>query len=170
MKHLNFSKSFFKKKYKPEINEVTIQPEPHPTEVTGYSYPISIRLGCVWSDGCRNPNPPALVQKRGVKQTAADMVGPGRALAAAPRLLVLVFLCFLAGGARPSPATDALRRVSPRAAAGGLCQQLLLPQGYPCTEHTVRTPFPLPVLDLLLSCSRELILCYFVLYCSGPNC
>lgn len=66
-------------------------------------------------------------------------MGPGRALAAAPRLLVLVFLCFLAGGARPSPATDALRRVSPRAAAGGLCQQLLLPQGYPCTEHTVQT-------------------------------
>ncbi|CAD6219961.1 unnamed protein product [Miscanthus lutarioriparius] len=67
------------------------------------------------------------------------MVGPGGALAAAPRLLVLVFLCFLAGGARPSPATDALRRVSPRAAAAGLCQQLLLPQGYPCTEHTVQT-------------------------------
>ncbi|XP_066389935.1 triacylglycerol lipase 1-like [Miscanthus floridulus] len=67
------------------------------------------------------------------------MVGPGGALAAAPRLLVLVFLCFLAGGARPSPATDALRRVSPHAAAGGLCQQLLLPQGYPCTEHTVQT-------------------------------
>ncbi|OQU89059.1 uncharacterized protein LOC8063854 isoform X3 [Sorghum bicolor] len=67
------------------------------------------------------------------------MVGPGGALAAAPRLLVLVLLSFLAGGARASPATDALRRVSPLAAAGGLCQQLLLPQGYPCTEHTVQT-------------------------------
>ncbi|PUZ69726.1 hypothetical protein GQ55_2G135000 [Panicum hallii var. hallii] len=71
------------------------------------------------------------------------MVGPGGALAAAPRhhhhRLLLLMLCFLAGGARASPATDALRHASPRAAAGGLCQQLLLPQGYPCTEHTVQT-------------------------------
>ncbi|NP_001347451.1 Triacylglycerol lipase 1-like precursor [Zea mays] len=66
------------------------------------------------------------------------MVRPGKALAA-PQLLLLVFLCLLAGGARASPPTDALRRVSPRAGAGGLCQQLLLPQGYPCTEHTVQT-------------------------------
>ena len=116
------------------------------------------------------PPPPLLFRGEGVKQTAVGMVGPGGALAAAPRLLVLVLLSFLAGGARASPATDALRRVSPLAAAGGLCQQLLLPQGYPCTEHTVRSPPPLPVLDLLLSCSRKLILCYFVLYCSGPNC
>ncbi|PAN11097.1 hypothetical protein PAHAL_2G147000 [Panicum hallii] len=71
------------------------------------------------------------------------MVGPGGALAAAPRhhhhRLLLLMLCFLAGGARASPATDALRHAFPRAAAGGLCQQLLLPQGYPCTEHTVQT-------------------------------
>ncbi|CAL5080289.1 unnamed protein product [Urochloa decumbens] len=67
------------------------------------------------------------------------MVGPSGALAAAPRHLLNLLLCFLAGGARASPATDALRHASPRAAAGGLCQQLLLPQGYPCTEHTVKT-------------------------------
>ncbi|KAJ1288926.1 hypothetical protein BS78_02G126100 [Paspalum vaginatum] len=66
------------------------------------------------------------------------MVGPGGVLAGFARLVL--FICFLAGGARASPATDALRRVSPRAASGGgLCQQLLLPQGYPCTEHTVQT-------------------------------
>ncbi|KAG2633737.1 triacylglycerol lipase 1 isoform X1 [Panicum virgatum] len=71
---------------------------------------------------------------------AAEMVGLGGALAAAQhQLLFLLLLCFLAGGARASPATDALRHASPRAAAGGLCQQLLLPQGYPCTEHTVQT-------------------------------
>nr|CAB3456604.1 unnamed protein product [Digitaria exilis] len=64
------------------------------------------------------------------------MVGPGGALAAALRHLLLLLVCFLAGGARASPATDALRHASSRAAAGGLCQQLLLPQGYPCTEHT----------------------------------
>nr|CAB3452907.1 unnamed protein product [Digitaria exilis] len=67
------------------------------------------------------------------------MVGPGGALAAALRHLLLLLVCFLAGGARASPATDALRHASSRAAAGGLCQQLLLPQGYPCTEHTVKT-------------------------------
>lgn len=72
------------------------------------------------------------------------MVGPVGALAgvaAAPRLLafLLPFFCFLAGGARATSDTDVLRRVSPRPAAGGLCQQLLLPQGYPCTEHTVQT-------------------------------
>jgi hypothetical protein len=82
------------------------------------------------------------------KQTAAEMVGSGGALAAVPRHhLVLLLLCFLAGGARASPTTDALRRAPPLAAGGGLCQQLLLPQGYPCTEHTVRTSFLLPVLD-----------------------
>lgn len=81
------------------------------------------------------------------------MVGPGGALAAAPRYLLL--FCFLAGGARASPATNALRHASPRATGGGLCQQLLLPQGYPCTEHTVRTPFPLPVLDFFLSLAAE---------------
>ncbi|XP_062199289.1 triacylglycerol lipase 1 [Phragmites australis] len=68
------------------------------------------------------------------------MAGPGGgALAAMPRLLPLLLLCCFAGGARASPAADALRRVAPRAAAGGLCQQLLLPLGYPCTEHTVET-------------------------------
>ncbi|KAL6863797.1 hypothetical protein ACP4OV_016700 [Aristida adscensionis] len=64
------------------------------------------------------------------------MVGPPM-LAAACHLLLL---CGLAGGgARASPAADALRRVTPRASAGGLCQRLLLPLGYPCTEHTVET-------------------------------
>ncbi|OEL14363.1 Triacylglycerol lipase 1 [Dichanthelium oligosanthes] len=67
------------------------------------------------------------------------MVGPGGALAAAPRLLLPLLFCFLAGDARASPATDALRHVSNRAAAGGLCEELLLPQGYLCTEHTVET-------------------------------
>ena len=87
---------------------------------------------------------------------AAEMVGLGGALAAAQhQLLFLLLLCFLAGGARASPATDALSHASPRAAAGGLCQQLLLPQGYPCTEHTVRTSFPLHVLDFFVFFGAE---------------
>ncbi|KAK3132555.1 hypothetical protein QOZ80_6AG0524410 [Eleusine coracana subsp. coracana] len=66
------------------------------------------------------------------------MVGPG-ALATAPPLLLLLFCC-VAAGARASPATEALRRVAPRSTGGGgLCEQLLLPLGYPCTEHTIET-------------------------------
>uniref|UniRef100_A0A0D9XBG2 Partial AB-hydrolase lipase domain-containing protein n=1 Tax=Leersia perrieri TaxID=77586 RepID=A0A0D9XBG2_9ORYZ len=50
-------------------------------------------------------------------------------------LLLVVSCCRRISGA--FPAADALRRVAPR--AGGLCEQLLLPLRYPCTEHTVET-------------------------------
>ncbi|KAL6600313.1 hypothetical protein ACP70R_045113 [Stipagrostis hirtigluma subsp. patula] len=67
------------------------------------------------------------------------MVGPPPLAATRLHLLLLLLCCCLAGGASASPAAAALRRVSPRASPGGLCQQLLLPLGYPCTEHTVET-------------------------------
>ncbi|GJN40245.1 hypothetical protein PR202_gb29431 [Eleusine coracana subsp. coracana] len=91
------------------------------------------------------PQPPNSESRLGT--AAAGMVGPG-ALATAPPLLLLLFCC-LAAGARASPATDALRRVAPRSTGGGgLCEQLLLPLGYPCTEHTVSTSCPLAVLNI----------------------
>ena len=130
----------------------------------GVAYGEGWLRDCVWSAGCTQLRiPHSLVERGGSKQMAAEMVGLGGALAAAQhQLLFLLLLCFLAGGARASPATDALSHASPRAAAGGLCQQLLLPQGYPCTEHTVRTSFPLHVLDffVFLWC-RELVLWWF---------
>ncbi|KAF0921336.1 hypothetical protein E2562_003135 [Oryza meyeriana var. granulata] len=65
------------------------------------------------------------------------MAGPGGVLA----LILLIVSCFYCcrGVSGASPAADALRRVAPRAGSGGLCEQLLLPLVYPCTEHTVET-------------------------------
>ncbi|CAM0950629.1 unnamed protein product [Alopecurus aequalis] len=63
--------------------------------------------------------------------------GGGAAAALASTLLLL--LSYVSGAAHGSPASSALRRAVPRASAGGLCEQLLLPLGYPCTEHTVQT-------------------------------
>lgn len=58
---------------------------------------------------------------------------PGGAL---PLILLVVSCCGLVvSGA--SPAAAALRRVG--SGSGGLCDQLLLPLGYPCTEHNVET-------------------------------
>uniref|UniRef100_A0A0E0LY57 Lipase n=1 Tax=Oryza punctata TaxID=4537 RepID=A0A0E0LY57_ORYPU len=60
---------------------------------------------------------------------------PGGAL---PLILLLVSCCGrVISGA--SPAAAALRRVDSVSGSGGLCDQLLLPLGYPCTEHTVET-------------------------------
>ncbi|OAY78387.1 triacylglycerol lipase 1 isoform X1 [Ananas comosus] len=57
--------------------------------------------------------------------------------------LTTVLLLFLFGrrahSSSPSSAIETLRRRPPFAAAGGLCAQLLLPLGYPCSEHTVET-------------------------------
>ncbi|KAJ3693313.1 hypothetical protein LUZ60_008793 [Juncus effusus] len=50
----------------------------------------------------------------------------------------LLFLCFGKTNCSASPALEALRRSSTDSSAG-LCDQLLLPFGYPCTEHTVET-------------------------------
>jgi lysosomal acid lipase/cholesteryl ester hydrolase len=58
---------------------------------------------------------------------------PGGAL---PLILLVVSCCGrIVSGA--SPAAAALRRVG--SGSGGLCDQLLLPLGYPCTEHNVET-------------------------------
>uniref|UniRef100_A0A0E0EPA7 Lipase n=1 Tax=Oryza meridionalis TaxID=40149 RepID=A0A0E0EPA7_9ORYZ len=58
---------------------------------------------------------------------------PGGAL---PLILLVVSCCGrVVSGA--SPAAAALRRVG--SGSGGLCDQLLLPLGYPCTEHNVET-------------------------------
>ncbi|XP_078170814.1 lipase 1 isoform X1 [Carex rostrata] len=53
------------------------------------------------------------------------------------KLLPLLYLLFLFAHASCSH-FEALRRSSPNYAAG-LCDLLLLPLGYPCTEHTVET-------------------------------
>ncbi|KAL5205772.1 hypothetical protein ABZP36_033981 [Zizania latifolia] len=62
------------------------------------------------------------------------MAGPGGALALILLLQVSSSYCACSAA---SSAADALRRIGPR--TGGLCEQLLLPLGYPCTEHTVET-------------------------------
>ncbi|KAM0844804.1 hypothetical protein ACQ4PT_056818 [Festuca glaucescens] len=71
---------------------------------------------------------------------AMTVSGGGAAAAlASTLLLVLLLCCCVSGAAHGSSASAALRRAVPRAAAGGLCEELLLPLGYPCTEHTVET-------------------------------
>uniref|UniRef100_A0ACD5XQL1 Uncharacterized protein n=1 Tax=Avena sativa TaxID=4498 RepID=A0ACD5XQL1_AVESA len=68
--------------------------------------------------------------------------GGGAAAAAALALTLLpLFCCCVSGAVHGSSASSALRRAVPRGGAGdgGLCEQMLLPLGYPCTEHTVET-------------------------------
>ncbi|KAF7058263.1 hypothetical protein CFC21_065361 [Triticum aestivum] len=66
------------------------------------------------------------------------MAVPGGGAAAALALTLLLLLCSCVSGA--AHASSALRHAAPRGdAGGGLCGQLLLPLGYPCTEHTVET-------------------------------
>ena len=67
------------------------------------------------------------------------MAVSGGGAAAAALASTLLLLSCVSGAAHGSSASSALRRAVPRASAGGLCEQLLLPLGYPCTEHTVRT-------------------------------
>ncbi|KAE8785590.1 Triacylglycerol lipase 1 [Hordeum vulgare] len=68
------------------------------------------------------------------------MAVPGGGAAAAALALTLLLRYCVPGGAYGSPASSALRHAVPRGdAGGGLCGQLLLPLGYPCTEHTVET-------------------------------
>ncbi|KAJ4791821.1 Lipase [Rhynchospora pubera] len=65
-------------------------------------------------------------------------MGAGRpATNTKPLLLLLLYLLFLFSQASSSH-FEALRKSSPNSAAG-LCDLLLLPFGYPCTEHTVET-------------------------------
>uniref|UniRef100_A0A0E0IFZ3 Lipase n=1 Tax=Oryza nivara TaxID=4536 RepID=A0A0E0IFZ3_ORYNI len=68
---------------------------------------------------------------------AATMAMAGHAPGGALPLILLVVSCcgLVVSGA--SPAAAALRRVG--SGSGGLCDQLLLPLGYPCTEHNVET-------------------------------
>ncbi|KAF7071859.1 hypothetical protein CFC21_077093 [Triticum aestivum] len=66
------------------------------------------------------------------------MAVPGGGAAAALALTLLLLLRSCVSGA--THASSALRHAVPRGdAGGGLCGQLLLPLGYPCTEHTVET-------------------------------
>jgi hypothetical protein len=104
----------------------------------------------------RPPPDPPLPSPGCPTEMAPAVSGGGAAAAALASTLLLILLCScVSGAAHGSSFSSALRRAVPRGGAGGLCEELLLPLGYPCTEHTVRTP---PSVPLLVISSVHLVL------------